>query len=469
MQVFSKKIFYTLTLCSLSAAYCGLAAAQPKPAQPQSIFASAIKNLQPQKRKCALLLGIATEQGYETVLLSFDPKSRKMRHSRSLPLLACPQPNKQFYFFYLLTTYSLSSKLSNRITTYTQHTTTKLHLTNNRRYIPQIIEQIKKNQAQAPPTAPDDCRNCQYNTFDDAQQLGVVAQAYASLLTQRYADRSDGRNYAYQSEQVVKCLPLSGAHFKGAFDTDNKTHKPATATDLAPLMSDLCADDLRPIMEWKNTLGMFADAFNTDDSYGFWENLPANAHINNDDPSYIYLPYLQLDTAKVAPQLPADARKLLRYNQQQQSKDKWATADPALAKHYPPYHLSTEPYSYLLLRYEGNTHLVAQAETNPAAANKKTNAITHMVQHSTGILPQYEAFPLDYHTFTYINPSVMDVMVSPTHDVVVVYLSDGTIIAIDATTKHELLRYTTQQPTSVVMVEWTSGIYTDIWQNELSY
>ena len=181
----------------------------------------------------------------------------------------------------------------------------------------------------------------------------------------------------------------------------------------------------------------------------------------------MHIKYLQLDTAKAEKMLPTDAKRLLKAHRMKESAAKQRLTD-SLANTYLPYIPDTDNIEWLLYRYEGRIHLVAQCKAYPMPQYRKKNAPTYLLQHDVGaVLPNYSDFPLQFADFTKINPMVVDVTVSPTHDLVFVYLADGTLIGINVTTKREIYRQKLSETDKVVMLEWATGIYTDIWKNEL--
>lgn len=470
MQPIKQFVFYSITSYALYFAGVSLCA-QPKPTTLVSSFAPAIKNLNPQHKKCALLLGINDGAEYQTVLLSFDPKIQKIEQTANLPLLASPQ-GKQFHFIYSLLTDTLYNeqrtqtvattkiKKQTTVTNWWHKTQTVLYLSNNRKYLADIIAQINKNRQPQANKALPDCSSCTYLEANDIQTINYIIPKYANFLHQKTGIYANGDDYFTQTEQTIRLSPPSGPNFKGVFNRKNKTHRNAIYDDFEAYITDACKDDLQRIFTWKTTTGMFADY-----SYGFKEAVIPETE--NTDIAELYIKYLQLDTAKAEKMLPTNAKRLLKAHRMKESAAKQRLTD-SLANTYLPYIPDTDNIEWLLYRYEGRIHLIAQCKAYPMPQYRKKNAPTYLLQHDVGaVLPNYSDFPLQFADFTKINPMVVDVTVSPTHDLVFVYLADGTLIGINVTSKREIYRQKLSETDKVVMLEWATGIYTDIWKNEL--
>ena len=470
MQLVKKFVFCTATLYVVCFGDVHLGA-QPKPTMSISSFAPAIKNLTPQHKKCALLLGLNNNTDYQTVLLSFDPKLHTLKQTANLPLLASPQ-GKQFCFIYILPTDTLyneqktqtvataNSKKRTTVINWWHKTRALLYLTNNRKYLANIIVQINKNKQIAANISLPNCSSCTYVEQNEMQLFSYIIPQYANFLHQKMGVYANGNEYFTQTEQTIRLSSLSGPNFKGAFSRKNKTNRNATYNDFEAYITDACKDDLHRIFTWKTTTGMFADY-----SYGFKEAIIPETE--DTDIAQSYIKYLQLDTAKAEKMLPANGKRLLKAYRMKESPAKQLLAD-SLATIYPPYLPDTDNIEWLLYRHEGKIHLVAQCKAYPMPQYRKKNAPTYLLQHDVGaILPNYSDFPLQFSDFTRINPMVVDVTVSPTQDLVFVYLADGTLIGIDVSSKREIYRKKLTETDKIVMLEWATGIYTDIWENEL--
>ncbi len=240
MQPIKQFVFYSISLYAL---YFGGAFlwAQPKSTTLVSSFAPAIKNLNPQHKKCALLLGINDGNEYQTVLLSFDPKTQKIEQTANLPLLASPQ-GKQFHFIYSLLTDTLYNeqrtqtvattkiKKQTTVTNWWHKTQTVLYLSNNRKYLADIIAQINKNRQPQANKALPDCSSYTYLEANDIQTINYIIPKYANFLHQKQVFMpmamiilpKPSKPYAYHPHRVLilkACLIAKIKHTETLFTT----------------------------------------------------------------------------------------------------------------------------------------------------------------------------------------------------------------------------------------------------------
>ena len=444
--------------------------------RPYSIFAPAIKNLQPQHKKCGLLLGINRTLDYQTLYLTYDPQQHTAKLSNRIPLLATPQ-NKHFHFIYAIIndttikeqhtqtiiTNSKTSKRSITTTNYWRKSNTQLYLTNNKKYLPDIIEQLQQNRQKQIENYPNNCNNCTYSASDETAILTYIITQFANILQIKSTDHNTNNPYQSSTENTYKLLPISGTHYKKKLSEKNKNYRKAKFSDIEHNLYDICDKDLKNILQWKTTTAWFID-----DIQGIQQHIFPETP--DTDPEDIYFKYLQIDTTRIEPLLPAYAKNSLKARRTNNINQKQHLQDSIYA-HHPLYILDTDKIDLLLYRYKAKVHLIAQAYAYIAPKYRKnTYPEIQIVQHDLGtIFPLYAQLPLKLEDFTAIDPRVVDIMVSPTQDIVCVWLSNSDLIAIDVASKREIYRKNFGEYDKIVMVEWATGIYTDIWRNNLTF
>ena len=444
--------------------------------RPHSIFAPAIKNLQPQHKKCGLLLGINRTVDYQTLYLTYDPQQHTAKLSNRLPLLASPQ-NKHFHFIYSLindttireqhtqnfATNSKGGKRSITTTNYWRKSNTQLYLTNNKKYLPTIVEQLEQNRQNQTENHPTNCNNCTYSASDETTLLTYIIPQFANLLQIKSTDHATDNPYQSSTETTYKLLPLNGAHYQKNLNEKNKNCRKANFTDIEQNLYDICDKDLKNILQWKTTTSFFVEDIQGIQQHVFPET-------PDSDPEDLYFNYLQLDTTHIEAALPSYAKNMLRARRLSNNARKQHLQDSIYA-HHPLYLLDSDEIDLLLYRYKGKVHLIAQAYAYLSPKYRKNNyPQIQIVQHDLGtVFPTYAQLPLKLEDFTAIDPRVVDLMVSPTQDIVCVWLSNGDLVAIDVTSKREIYRKNFGDYDKVIMVEWATGIYTDIWRNNLTF
>lgn len=384
----------------------------------QSRFARAVAGLNPQKTPSGLLIGIRSDDGYQTVLLGFDGK--KAEAVAALPLLATPQ-GETFAYLY---------KQEHNTVALIRDDGDQTRLVQYREHWEELITGSDRTEAERDAEAAFDkeepqavsCDTCPAWEWEDYLDVAYVVPGHVTLSVYGGGYTGGAHSNSYNDMFTVRFASVFPRVFNYMNDESGRenTYVQSELSELYPVDRDpgVLARVQRQLLI-KGKLEYFIDNLDNEEAYEEYDSTE----------------YAGVDPAEI------DGR---------------------------PGSVDTSAIDLVLQRVRGTVHLACQADAQAAYTESGDYLLTAEVDCGA-LQPSFLAhntFPLDYGAFVATDSTVRDVFISPAQDIVYV-LSDDTITGIDVATRNEVIQYALPEGSIVVMAEWATGERLATWKKVL--